>query len=95
MLIHRLSPRNLPNYTGDTFTVPTDAQLLASLKATRGDDVYQEDPDTMALEARLAKMTGKEAALFCSSGTMTNRISLLPLLIIQLIDFQNWPFGHI
>jgi threonine aldolase len=59
--------------SGDTLTIPTDAQLLYSLKASRGDDVYGECATTTALEERLAKMTGKEAALFCASGTMTNR----------------------
>ena len=58
-------------------TIPTDAQLLASLKASRGDDVYGEDEDTTALEERIAKLTGKEAALFGMSGTMTNRKSQL------------------
>lgn len=47
--------------------------MLAALKATRGDDVYEEDESTRLLEERLAKMSGKEAALFASSGTMTNR----------------------
>jgi threonine aldolase len=53
--------------------VPTDAQLLAGLTASRGDDVYEEDATTTALETRIAKLTGKEAALFAVSGTMTNR----------------------
>ena len=47
----------------------------AGLKATRGDDVYHEDETTAALEDRIARMTGKEAAMFCVSGTMTNRTS--------------------
>jgi len=47
----------------------------AGLKATRGDDVYHEDETTAALEDRIARLTGKEAAMFCVSGTMTNRAS--------------------
>jgi threonine aldolase len=35
--------------------------------------VYGEDSETVALEERLARLTGKEAALFGVSGTMTNR----------------------
>ena len=65
-------------------TIPTDAQLLASLRASRGDDVYQEDEDTAALEARIAKLTGKEACLFAASGTMTNRMSIFRLDTISL-----------
>lgn len=47
--------------------------MLASLRASRGDDVYEEDESTRILEERVAKMSGKEAAMFASSGTMTNR----------------------
>jgi threonine aldolase len=54
-------------------TIPTDAQLLFALRASRGDDVYMEDEATSDLERRLAKLAGKEAALFAVSGTMTNR----------------------
>jgi len=43
--------------------------------ATLGDDVYG-DPCTMALEAHMAQLTGKEAALFLPSGTMSNQIAL-------------------
>lgn len=47
--------------------------LLAGLRATRGDDVYGECGDTAALEARVARLAGKEAGLFLVSGTMSNR----------------------
>lgn len=56
--------------------MPTDAQMMAALQASRGDDVYHEDPSTAALEARIAKMAGKEAALFGTSGTMTNQLAI-------------------
>ncbi|WVQ62276.1 uncharacterized protein L199_000415 [Kwoniella botswanensis] len=64
------------DFRSDTLTVPTDAQLLHSLKASRGDDVYLEDPSTTALERRVAKLTGKEAAMFAVSGTMTNQLAI-------------------
>ncbi len=47
--------------------------LLAGLQASRGDDVYREDEVTAALEARVARLAGKEAGLFLVSGTMSNR----------------------
>ncbi len=62
---------------GDTITIPTDFQLLFALQASRGDDVYGEDASTTALESRIARLTGKEAAMFACSGTMTNRKSPL------------------
>ena len=40
-----------------------------------GDDVYHE-PATITLEAAMARLTGKEAALFMPSGTMSNQIGL-------------------
>ncbi|KAI0085621.1 pyridoxal phosphate-dependent transferase [Irpex rosettiformis] len=43
--------------------------------ASVGDDVYHE-PSTAALEAHMAKLTGKEAALFIPSGTMSNQLAL-------------------
>ncbi|WWC86163.1 uncharacterized protein L201_001036 [Kwoniella dendrophila CBS 6074] len=64
------------DFRSDTLTLPTDAQLLYSLKATRGDSVYEEDPATIALEERVAKLTGKEAAMFAVSGTMTNQLAI-------------------
>lgn len=44
-------------------------------QATLGDDVYHE-PATITLEAAMARLTGKEAALFMPSGTMSNQIGL-------------------
>lgn len=41
-----------------------------------GDDVFGEDPTVNRLEARLAEMLGKEAAVFVSSGTMSNQIGV-------------------
>ena len=41
--------------------------------ASVGDDVYKQDRATNDLQARIAKLAGKEAALFVVSGTMSNR----------------------
>ena len=48
----------------------------AMMAAEVGDDVFGEDPSINALEAKMAKMFGHEAALFCPSGTMTNQIAI-------------------
>ena len=64
------------NLLSDTVTKPTPAMLEYMFKAEVGDDVFQEDPTMNALEAKAAKMFGKEAALFCPSGTMTNQIAI-------------------
>ncbi len=49
----------------------------AMANAETGDDVYGEDPTVIRLEALAASMTGKEAALFVSSGTQGNLLALL------------------
>ncbi len=64
------------NLISDTVTKPTPAMLNAMLTAEVGDDVFREDPTVNALEAKVADMFGKDAALFCPSGTMTNQIAI-------------------
>jgi len=44
-----------------------------------GDDQFGEDPTTNELQARVAALLGKEAALWMPSGTMTNQVALLVL----------------
>lgn len=45
--------------------------------AAVGDDVYGEDPTVNELEQYAAKLLGKQAALFVSSGTQGNLLALL------------------
>lgn len=44
--------------------------------AELGDDVFGEDPTVNRLEEYVAELLGKEAALYCPSGTMTNQIGV-------------------
>ena len=60
----------------DTVTRPTRAMMEAMMQAELGDDVFGEDPTVKALEVYGAGLFGKEAALFCPSGTMTNQIAI-------------------
>ena len=60
----------------DTVTKPTPGMLEAMFSAEVGDDVFGEDPTVRRLEERSARIFGKEAALFCPSGTMANQIAL-------------------
>jgi threonine aldolase len=46
-----------------------------AVQASLGDDVYHE-PNTAALEAHMAQLFGKEAALFVASGTMSNQLAI-------------------
>ncbi len=63
----------------DTVTKPTKEMREAMYKAEVGDDVYGEDPSVNQLQEISADITGKEAALLVSSGTMGNLVSLLAL----------------
>ena len=60
----------------DTVTKPSKEMLEAMLAAPLGDDVFNEDPTVNALENFAAQLFGKESALFCPSGTMTNQIAI-------------------
>jgi threonine aldolase len=60
----------------DTVTRPSRAMLEAMFSAKVGDDVFHDDPTVIELEEKVARLFGKEAALFCPSGTMTNQIAI-------------------
>jgi len=64
------------DYRSDTITRPTPEMLHAMMSAKVGDDVFGEDETVNALEAKIADLLGKEAALFCPSGTMTNQLAV-------------------
>lgn len=60
----------------DTLTKPTPGMREAIFNAPVGDDVFGEDPTVLKLEARVAEMLGKEAAILVPSGTMSNQIAV-------------------
>ena len=61
----------------DTVTKPTNEMKSFMMDAKLGDDVFEDDPSVRHLEDMAASMFGKEAGLFCPSGTMTNQIALM------------------
>ena len=61
----------------DTLTLPTPAMREAMARAEVGDDVWEEDPTVRRLEESAARRMGKDAALFVSSGTQGNLVSVL------------------
>lgn len=60
----------------DTMTKPSPEMRQAMAFAEVGDDVFSEDPSVNALEAEVAELLGKEAALFTPSGCMANQLAL-------------------
>jgi threonine aldolase len=60
----------------DTVTRPTPEMLKFMFNAKVGDDVFNEDPTINELEVKTAAIFGKEAGIYCPSGTMTNQIAI-------------------
>jgi threonine aldolase len=68
--------KNSIDLRSDTVTKPTPEMLDVMMGAEVGDDIYGEDPSVTALEEYVAKLLGKEAAMFVPSGTMANQIAI-------------------
>ena len=66
----------LVDLRSDTVTRPTEGMRRTMADAPVGDDVFGEDPTVNRLEEYVAERLGKEAALYCPSGTMTNQIGV-------------------
>ena len=65
------------DFRSDTVTAPSAGMRAAMAAAEVGDDVYGDDPTVNRLQARMAELLGKEAALFVPSGTMSNLLALM------------------
>ncbi|MEC8556827.1 MAG: GntG family PLP-dependent aldolase [Planctomycetota bacterium] len=60
----------------DTVTKPCPGMLAAMSLAEVGDDVICSDPTVENLQAKIAGLLGKEAAVFMPSGSMANQIGV-------------------
>ena len=60
----------------DTVTKPSDEMRDVIARAEVGDDVFGEDPNVNELQVAVAKLFGKESALYVPSGTMANQVSI-------------------
>ncbi len=60
----------------DTVTKPSPGMREAIADAEVGDDVFEGDPTVQKLEAVVAELFAKEAALYVPSGTMGNQVCL-------------------
>ena len=67
------------DFRSDTVTEPSSGMIKVigeSLNGRLGDDVIDGDTTIVTLERKAADLCGKEAGLFCASGTMTNQLAL-------------------
>lgn len=64
------------DFRSDTVTRPSKDMLDFMMSAKVGDDVFGDDESVNALQNKAAQMFGKQGALFCPSGTMTNQIAI-------------------
>jgi len=64
------------NFFSDTQTKPSRAMLETVFTADVGDEQRGEDATTRKLEARVAELLGKDAAVYMPSGTMCNEIAI-------------------
>lgn len=63
----------------DTVTKPTPemaAAIMSVIPDGLGDDVYSEDPTVNKFQEKCAELSGKEAALFVTSGCMGNQLAI-------------------
>lgn len=84
----------------DTLTKPSPGMRRAMAEADVGDDMSGEDPTVNRLEAMMAELFGKEAAVYACSGTQSNqmgvRVHCLPgdeLLIHETGHIANFEGG--
>ena len=84
----------------DTVTQPTPAMRDAMFAAPLGDDVFGDDPTVNALQARIAEMLGKEAAIFVPTGTQSNLVAIMShcgrgdeYIVGQMAHTYRWEGG--
>merc|ERR1712093_520040 len=62
------------DFRSDTITILDEEMIQLMATATVGDDVYKQDKATNQLQERIAKLAGKEAALFCLENTLQGMV---------------------
>jgi threonine aldolase len=67
---------NVIDMRSDTVTKPTPGMRRAMAEADVGDDMSGEDPTVNRLEALMAELLGKEAAVYACSGTQSNQMGV-------------------
>ena len=69
--------KKIVDLRSDTVTLPTQNMRTAMADAELGDEAYGDDPNVNKLEEISAELSGKQAGLLVSSGTMGNLLAAL------------------
>ena len=72
-----ITNKRIVDLRSDTVTLPTGSMRNAMADAELGDEAYGDDPNINELEELSAEISGKEAGLLVSSGTMGNLLASL------------------
>lgn len=76
--VTQMAPFELDHdFRSDTLSQPSQAMKTAMVEAPLGDDVYNEDPTVLKLQATYAEHCGFEASLFFPTGSMANLAALM------------------
>ena len=68
--------REIADFRSDKCARPTPEMVEAMASCEWGDGLYDGGPTVRELERLAAEVTGKEAAMFCASGTNANQIAV-------------------
>jgi threonine aldolase len=89
------------DFRSDTTTWPSPEMREAAAKTPVGDMGYGEDPAVNELESLAAEMLGKENAIFVTSGTQGNAVSILSqtqrgdeMILESRSHIRNMERGH-
>ncbi|ORX33340.1 aromatic amino acid beta-eliminating lyase/threonine aldolase [Piromyces finnis] len=74
--LSKFNPEEVIDFRSDTVSKPTKEMIAAMYTYPVGDDGYGEDPTVNLLEQTVANLAGKEAAMFVTSGIMSNQLAL-------------------
>jgi threonine aldolase len=72
----RLHDPEVVDLRSDTVTRPSPGMREAMAQAEVGDDVFGDDPTVNRLQEEVARLLGKQAAIYVPSGTMANQTSI-------------------
>lgn len=72
-----MNNEGIKDFRSDTQSKVPEGMLEAMKAAELGDDIFHDDPTVNKLEEKMAKLFGKEAAMWTPTATMSNLTGVL------------------